>query len=222
MAAVLARGVQLKDQQARDMPWLTEREGTDHAGCLGGFNFDDPGTGKLLFVSLIMLQNYRYRQQQQLQPSSGPSGWWHRATLVVAPSVVVAKMWIQEVRTRIAAALRPKVLLYHGANRRRHFEYSPAGRDVIATTYLVLSSEHKAAVVGLGKPEREALPLDDKSPLFHPYHRLVLDEAHQGRNSGTRLSRALGGQVRWAISASPAFNSIEDLMMPLRFLGVRP
>ncbi|QPB44542.1 DNA helicase [Medusavirus stheno T3] len=223
MAEVLASGVRLKDQQARAIPWLTTREATDHLGCRGGLNFDAPGTGKtLLFVSLITLQ--KHRREQQTTPEA--EKWWRRATLVVAPSVVVAEVWIQEMKTRIARDRRPSVLLYHGTNRARQYQASAAtGWDVVVTTYGVLTAEHKKAIAGLSKVEREVAPLEEKSPLFYNYHRVVLDEAHQGRNAGTRLSRALlalKGDVRWVISATPVFNSLEDLVMPLRFLGVRP
>ncbi|BBI30515.1 DNA helicase [Acanthamoeba castellanii medusavirus] len=223
MSTVLAHGVRLKDQQARAIPWLTMREETDHLGCRGGLNFDAPGTGKtLLFVSLITLQKYRQDSQ------TSDSNWWRRATLVVAPSVVVAEVWIQEMKTRIARERRPSVLLYHGTGRARQYQAAMSagtGWDVVVTTYGVLTAEHKKAIAGLSKVEREVAPLEEKSPLFYNYHRVILDEAHQGRNAGTRLSRALlalKGDVRWVISATPVFNSLEDLVMPLRFLGVRP
>jgi DNA repair protein RAD5 len=225
---VLAMGEQLKPQQLRAMHWLQQREAVEHDGCKGGLIFDEPGTGKTLQTcTLIALQAIC-----QTLPSD-------RHTLVLCPSEDICDVWRREIKTR----LQPGILacfVYHGSNRYERWtkfvEENGFDSDhiIILATYGVLTSEYRKAqtlVKGIAnmaertKRLEEILHDDPSYVLFRHHHRIVLDEAHAMRNKGTRLAHSISNlrsDIRWALTASPIFNSLDDLLSLLVFVRLKP
>lgn len=218
----LALGQRLKDQQAKALPFMRSREIKNHRGCVGGFNMDDPGTGKtMLFTTLIAMDACTLSQQSE---------WWRTATLVVVPSLEVAQVWHNEMETRIDKGYQLPVFIYHGQSRHsrlsRFVENLASFRpSVVLTTYGTLGSEYVRVTKGVSPTQLTPDFLANASFLFRKFRRIVLDEAHRSRNANTRTAKAvlvMQADVKWAISGSPIFNSLDDIMTLLRFLGVRP
>ncbi|NIZ90086.1 SNF2-related protein [Kineococcus rubinsiae] len=118
-------------------------------------------------------------------PSPGP-------TLLVCPMSLVGN-WSREA-ARFAPTLRVRV--HHGASRARGEAVAAyADADVVVTTYGVLASD-----------------VDELAGVA--WHRLVLDEAHQVKNTATRQARAVRrvpAARRIALTGTPVENRLEEL-----------
>lgn len=134
----------------------------------GGILADDMGLGKTLqIISLIL---------------TGGSG----STLIIAP-VSVMSNWEQQIKRHVLPENAPKVLIYHGAERRvaKLTDY-----DVVVSSYGTLSSEQA-----------------NQGNLFKVnWRRVVLDEGHTIRNAKTKAAVAacaLNAQSRWVLTGTP-------------------
>jgi SNF2 family DNA or RNA helicase len=57
------------------------------------------------------------------------------------------------------------------------------------------------------------------------WYRVILDEAHQIRNKGTRSSKAvmdLNAIYRWCLTGTPVMNTLGDSYPILHFLNISP
>lgn len=170
------------------------------------------------------------------------------ATLIVCPTPLLMQ-WAGEIRHCLRPAT-PRILIYHGSQRKRRaslFDIAQGYRYVI-TTYQTLCHERaphlssrRAEVEEFGgdgtRPRRGISPVDDVNTFDIDAHlqtemgklymirwaRIILDEAHYIRNARTRQSQAclkLCGVNKWAVTATPVQNSLNDLFPLLRFLEV--
>lgn len=134
---------------------------------------------------------------------------YSHATLIVCPTALLAQ-WANEIRSCVQPA--PRILLYHGSRKRHLSLFDVAQKfDYVLTTYQTLRHE----------PDIRA-PSPGKLYMIQ-WQRVVLDEAHYIRNARTQQSRAclrLSGTYRWAVTATPVQNSVNDLFVLLRFLQV--
>lgn len=119
------------------------------------------------------------------------------AVTALGPSLLVCPMSLVGGWSREAARFAPslRVAVHHGAGRpRRDLAAHYADVDLVLTTYGVLAGDTALGEVA--------------------WHRLVLDEAHQVKNTSTRAAkavRAVRAGHRVALTGTPVENRLEEL-----------
>ncbi len=111
-------------------------------------------------------------------------------TLLVCPKSLLTT-WVREAQ-RFAPSLQ--VVVHHGSGRDRE-DAGFGGADLVVTTYGTLA-------------------LDAAKLQAAQWHRLVLDEAHHVKNTGTRQARAVRhvhARHRLALTGTPVENRLEEL-----------
>ena len=120
-------------------------------------------------------------------------------TLVVVPKTIVTQ-WSKELK-KFAPGL--SVLVYDGPKRTKE-KNDLLAHDVVVCPYSVTHS--KTSVLG----------------LVH-WDRIILDEAHEIRNRQTRTFKCVNGlksPIRWLVTGTPIFNSMDDFVTLCAFLGI--
>ncbi|KAI1775100.1 SNF2 family N-terminal domain-containing protein [Hypoxylon cercidicola] len=126
-----------------------------------------------------------------------------KATLVVVSSAQLLESWESEIGAHFAPGAL-KSIRFHGNGRPRDLEILRSV-DLVLTTYATLAAEQKGQDI-LRQVE---------------WYRLVLDEAHWIRNSGSKQFQAaasLHTKRRWCLTGTPIQNKLEDLMSLAQFL----
>ncbi|MCM6777833.1 DEAD/DEAH box helicase [Nocardia sp. CDC159] len=175
---------QLRPYQLRGLSWLATM---NRLNC-GAILADDMGLGKTIQVLALLA----HERENPVDPSVSP-------TLLVCPMSVVGN-WQREAE-RFVPDLR--VLVHHGANRRRGAELDAAvsDSDLMITTYALLARDVEEL-----KRQR--------------WERVVLDEAQHIKNAGTRQARAartVAARHRLALTGTPVENRLEELRSILDF-----
>ena len=120
-------------------------------------------------------------------------------TLIVVPKTIVTQ-WSKELM-KFAPGL--SVLVYDGPKRTKE-KNDLLTHDVVICPYSVTHS--KTSVLGLVS-----------------WDRIILDEAHEIRNRQTRTFKCvnnLKSSIRWLVTGTPIFNSMEDFVTLCAFLGI--
>ena len=201
------------DLQRRGVSFMQLREREQCHAQYGGLICDELGLGKTFqMLTLIVEQLARHPGQK---------------TLVVASSNVMYE-WQKQAERHIAPGVL-RVAIYYGADRTLH---DPASYDVLLTTYGMVAAEYaphrnrEGLVVEFGTHTRKGRNQEaEPSPFRRNFDRIVLDEAHNIRNSTTQVHRAvcaLSGERRWAITGTPIWNDIVDLHALFVFLHASP
>ncbi|KAK3947944.1 SNF2 family N-terminal domain-containing protein [Pseudoneurospora amorphoporcata] len=173
----------------------------------GGLIADVMGMGKTLSTLVTILHtlgsardfaDFTFSQAAQETPT--------RATLVVVPSRQLIDNWQFEIERHMCGALH--ATMFHGEQKPREYK-SLMDTDLVLTTYSTLAADYK------------------KSDLLHKmeWYRVVLDEAHEIRNSSTHYFRAastLNTSRRWCLTGTPIQNKLEDLSSLAEFLRLPP
>lgn len=176
----------------------------------GGILADEMGLGKTLTMIALLCETM---PQAAEFAASTPAGGRRRckSTLIVSPLSVLSN-WAGQVAEHTRGGL--SVLVNHG--KTRVFDADEIAKyDVVLTTYALVANEHKRWKRGEG---RYVLPDLD-------FYRIVLDEAHQIKDITTQQSQAaaqVGALNRWAVTASPVHNSLNDLAALFAFLHLDP
>ncbi|KAL2817323.1 SNF2 family N-terminal domain-containing protein [Aspergillus granulosus] len=230
--------VKLLPHQRQGVKWMFEKEiGSrrlkgETKGILpkGGILADDMGLGKTVQAIALMLTNQKPKDGSRRRPAMFeydedsdddnneresqklPPGL-SKSTLVVAPLALI-KQWESEIKTKVEAPKKLRVLVYHG-NARAKSTDSLEDYDVVITTYGTLTSEHNAVSKN-----------DKKTGVFSVYwYRIILDEAHTIKNrnaKATQASYALDAEYRWCLSGTPMQNNLDELQSLIRFLRIKP
>lgn len=171
---------QLRHYQHDGVNWLQFLREYDLAGILA----DDMGLGKTVQTLAHIL----------IEKSSGRM---KKPCLVVAPTSLMTNWHIE------AHHFTPdlKVLILHGANRKKHFT-TLTDHDVILTTYPLLARD------------REIL-------LDQEYHLLILDEAQIIKNAkakSTQIVQQLKANHRVCLTGTPMENHLGELWSLFNFL----
>ncbi|MFF0491073.1 DEAD/DEAH box helicase [Nocardia sp. NPDC004068] len=174
---------QLRPYQLRGLSWLATM---NRLNC-GAILADDMGLGKTVQVLALLAH-----ERETAATVPGP-------TLLVCPMSVVGN-WQREAE-RFVPGLR--VLVHHGAGRRRGAELDAAvaDSDLMITTYALLARDTEEL-------ERQ------------PWERIVLDEAQHIKNAATRQARAarrVPARHRLALTGTPVENRLEELRSILDF-----
>jgi SNF2 family DNA or RNA helicase len=117
-------------------------------------------------------------------------------TLVLVPKSIITQ-WVEEIR-RFAPDIR--VSTFDGPNRKIDYD-----ADVTVAPYTLMSTT-------------ETTPLH----VIH-WDRVILDEAHEIRNKKSKLFKSvcrLQTQIKWIVTGTPVFNSMEDFVSLCTFLGL--
>lgn len=170
----------LRPYQAEGLNWLQFLREYE----LGGILADDMGLGKTIQALAHILTEKK-------------SGRMAEPTLVVAPTSLMFN-WRLEAE-KFAPEL--KVLVLHGAQRKRIFEKIPES-DLVLTTYPLL--------------------IRDKATLIkQPFHLLLLDEAQYIKNSkslATQIVQQIQAKHRVCLTGTPLENHLGELWSLVNFL----
>ena len=122
-------------------------------------------------------------------------------TLIVVPKSIITQ-WSEEI-AKFAPGLQ--VAVFDGPNR-----VLDKTADVTLVPYTLLTMKGES--------------LDAKTPLHMvKWDRVILDEAHEIRNKGSKLFKSvcrLDSGIRWLVTGTPVFNSIQDFVSLCTFLGI--
>ena len=121
-------------------------------------------------------------------------------TLVVVPKSIITQ-WVEEI-TRFAPHL--SIGVFDGPDRKIE------DVDVTIAPYTLLTVKGENP--------------DAKTPLHMvSWNRVILDEAHEIRNKKSKLFKSvcrLHTQIKWIVTGTPVFNSMEDFVSLSSFLGL--
>eukprot|EP00927_Polykrikos_kofoidii_P006630 TRINITY_DN12688_c0_g1_i1.p1 TRINITY_DN12688_c0_g1~~TRINITY_DN12688_c0_g1_i1.p1 ORF type:complete len:1768 (+),score=385.45 TRINITY_DN12688_c0_g1_i1:782-5305(+) len=206
------------------------------AHCRGGILADDMGLGKtvmclaLVALDLSPVPNARTASAAAMKGQESKPAVVQRhltsmfkpaaqgdalgsnmlgGVLVVAPLSLMAQ-WQKEVDRHFATTTRPRVCLYHGANRKQ-----VAGVDQLRACGLVLTT--------YAQLHQEQL---QDGPVFKVHwRRVILDEAHVIKNRCAAIAQAafrLQAWSRWCVTGTPLQNNIDEMYSFVRFLRIEP
>lgn len=194
----------------------------------GGILAEEMGLGKTCELIALMCLNKR---RMDFENAEGHALIMSRATLIVTPPTIL-QQWKDEL-ARHAPGL--SVLHYKGVSDvgsskqgAQNIIQDLAERDVVITTYSVLSKEVYFAV---DPPERSLRHRDRKrtrprSPLVQlHWWRVCLDEAQMvesGVSAAAQVASLLPREHAWAVSGTPLKKDIQDLFGLLVFLRYQP
>lgn len=143
-------------------------------------------------------------------------------TLVVVPAALMLQ-WKSELESKVKPERKLTIYVYHGESKwvtSTELETF----DFVITTYDTLTNSAAAAFIPGDDPRTYAFSRKEAGPLFHvQWKRIILDEAHMIRHARTQRWRAvqeLEGLHRWAVTATPLHNTIDDLQNLLHFVGL--
>jgi SNF2 family DNA or RNA helicase len=122
-------------------------------------------------------------------------------TLIIVPKSIITQ-WVEEIN-RFAPSLT--INIFDGPDRKLD-----RTADITIAPYTLLT-------VKGGTPE-------SKTPLHMiRWNRIILDEAHEIRNKTSKLFKCvcrLESDIRWLVTGTPVFNSMEDFVSLCVFLGI--
>ncbi|KAL9605751.1 MAG: hypothetical protein Q9179_001060 [Wetmoreana sp. 5 TL-2023] len=211
----------LFNHQVQGAAWMKRRE-TGESEPFGGLLSDQMGLGKTLMVLACMVAN-------RPLPGAGP-----KTTLIVCTASLVLQ-WEQEIRKHTREGVFPIVARHHAGLRvsgstGAHLLMGQA--DIIITTY----DEVRKSYPNFKPPQHIVLPeakrawweeqFEKQRDVLHRVHwyRIILDEAQAIKNRDSQTSiacRGLMARHRWAVSATPILNCIEELYPYFKLLRVK-
>ena len=142
------------------------------------------------------------------------------STLVIAPLSLIAQ-WEEE----LASKTDLSHLVYYDTSKKATGAEVFSCVDVVVTTYGSVQSEY-ASLARSSKTNNGSIEPSHSHPLLkHDWKRVILDEAHGIKNTGTVVSKAccmLKAEYRWCVTGTPIQNSLQDVYGLLKFLRHEP
>eukprot|EP01119_Soliformovum_irregulare_P017518 TRINITY_DN5226_c0_g1_i4.p1 TRINITY_DN5226_c0_g1~~TRINITY_DN5226_c0_g1_i4.p1 ORF type:complete len:845 (-),score=321.85 TRINITY_DN5226_c0_g1_i4:102-2636(-) len=229
---------QFKEHQRISYDFMLKREAEPFRGCAGGLLLDDAGLGKTLTLLALICKGLfeqrkkKIREKKKEDEKKGKEEKkekeekkskskkkkvqnrkrFENTTLIICPSHII-HVWGVEIKKHLAANC-VSVFEYHGSKRKNIWKTDDE-YDIILTSYAVVRREADIR-------EHEFSWVED-SIFDFMFGRIILDEAHFIRNDGTSTSRAvrhIEGRRKWAVTATPVQNKIDDIFPYLQFLGI--
>ena len=140
-------------------------------------------------------------------------------TLLVVPASLVLQ-WKSELQKKILPDRNISVHVFHGDGKRVSIDELESF-DFVITTYETVSMGIQDLIID--DVDGERFNREDAGPLFQiRWKRCILDEAHVIRNAKTgrwKAIKQLNAKKRWAVTATPLHNGIEDIQNLLEFVG---
>ncbi|KAL8735482.1 MAG: hypothetical protein Q9181_002789 [Wetmoreana brouardii] len=208
----------LYNYQVQGAAFMKSRE-LGEAEPLGGMLSDSMGLGKTLMVLACMVANPPL-------PTAGP-----KTTLIVCTTSLLMQ-WEREILKH--AKVLPLVLRHHATNRiTGPGAYAILEKaDVVITTYDEVRKSYpqfrppKHIVLPEKKREWWEQQFEKMRDVLHRVHwyRIVLDEAQAIKNQDSLTSiacRGLMAKHRWAVSATPITNRVQELFAFFKLLRVK-
>ncbi|ETI23510.1 hypothetical protein G647_05312 [Cladophialophora carrionii CBS 160.54] len=166
----------------------------------GGLLADDMGLGKTIqIISLIMADPHKNRTP----------------TLIIAPLSVMSN-WSMQAEHHIKKKFRPRILTYHGTEKKNLSPQELKEYDIVITTYQTMTQE----LFPYGQTSPRPVPAP-KGLFSITWRRVVLDEAHNIRNPKAKMSQAacaLQAASRWVLTGTPIVNTLKDLYSHVKFI----
>ncbi|ORY85471.1 SNF2 family N-terminal domain-domain-containing protein [Protomyces lactucae-debilis] len=179
--------------------------------CRGGLLADEMGLGKTLSMLSLIAHSKEDAKVFARARLANESVTRTQATLIVCPLSVLSN-WTEQVKLHMSST--PKIVVHHQKTRTFDPKEMQAA-DIVLTTYALLAQEFKAAEEG----NRETI-----LPQME-WYRVILDEAHIIKDISTQQSQAaaaLSALNRWAVTATPVQNGLNDLSALFNFLKLEP
>lgn len=199
--------------------WMVARElssSAPHGGLLG----DGMGLGKTVEMLATMVGN---------PPSEKDILKKTKATLIVLPSSVV-RQWNDEIRKHLDPSVFQRILQYKASSEVPMIFLEDS--DIVITTYSEVMNSLPFPTTSDDKKDARDMGIqtwiennESARGNLHKmkWYRVVLDEAHAIKNHRSRTSLAcvlLKSTFRWAMTGTPALNSLDELFPYFRFLRV--
>lgn len=196
----------LTELQRYGLEFLTKRESETAHGQFGGFICDELGTGKTLQMLAHICNSLVENPTQK--------------TLVIAPAAVLYT-WKAEAEKHFVTESPLKIGIYHGPKRHETLDFFWRSHNVFVMSYTTASKEIHQQHNTLFSHAQNA---QAGAKMFN---RIVLDEAHHIRNTKTAVSRGIDelhkhARFKWCMTATPIWNTIDDLWPLIAFLGAYP
>jgi SNF2 family DNA or RNA helicase len=156
----------------------------------GGLLLNDPGTGKTLCCLKLILSKYNGGK-----------------TLILCPAGLISN-WVSEIKKH-TNLVDENILVYSGKDRKEK-KISDKNVVVISSYSLITRELNEVGFV-------------DDCIFKMNYERIILDEGHYIRNWKRKLFAGvmlLNARLKWVVTATPIFNSVEDIYAYMRFLDL--
>ena len=219
----------LTHYQMLGVSFMREREDLDSEAPHGGLLADEMGLGKTV-MSIANIANDSYsKPKSKANRMKGPN---LPPTLIVAPSSIIHQ-WVEELKKHATPGTLGSIMKFSLPGIAMHDDPEAVlvSQGVVITSFAQVSKSY---------PKQDP-PLDlqsaaekstwwekyfqDHKGLLHriSWRRVILDEATNIKNHNSRAAAActeLQADFKWALSGTPAMNSLDEFYSYFRFLQV--
>ena len=198
-----------------------EKDGTTVHTPAGGLNCDEMGLGKTV-MAIAVIVNDRYAPSKKVRTKIQM-----KPTLIVAPSSLLHQ-WRDEIYKHADQDVVGPVMMFQSSHDKDDINCL-SQQGVVLTTYSQVAKSYPKKI-----PPVELISAEAKARWWNEHYnnhrgvlhemlwrRVILDEATAIKNFRSQTSAAcseLNAQFRWALTGTPAMNSLEEFYSYFRFV----